>query len=191
LYQPLDRGRCEIRLLEIVSARTNNIIQCRFHIVPLIDDTAFTALSYVWGDSKNTEEIVVDGRSLFVTVNLATALRKAEHHWQSQFPGRESTEFRLWADAACINQNDIPERNSQVQLMRRLYSQAELVLSWLGTGSENEKAPDLAIEAFTLIAQNTKQCDVELNKHWTAMQQFFKLPYFQRVWIFQEMVLGR
>jgi hypothetical protein len=214
LYQPLDKGRCEIRLLEIVSARPKTSIQCRFHIAPLDDNTAFTALSYVWGDATITEEIIVDGNPISVTVNLATAIRKAGYHWQSQFPGRASTEFRLWADAACINQNNISERNSQVQLMGKLYTQAELVLSWLGTGSEDEGVPDVAIEALTLIAQNTKERDVhddlcvawleehpnftqasgvdsELNKHWAAIQQFFSLQYFQRLWIFQEMVLGR
>ncbi|CAO2652322.1 Nn.00g006050.m01.CDS01 [Neocucurbitaria sp. VM-36] len=214
LYQALDPGRGEIRLLEIISTRTHGDIQCQFHVVSLDDGIAFTALSYVWGDSKVTEEIFVDGTSLKVTVNLATALRKAEYHWQSQFPGRESSEFRIWADAACINQNDVPERNSQVQLMRKLYSQAELVLSWLGTGSENNMVPDPAFQALTLIAQNTKGLDVssdlciswleqhpdfikpsgvdsELNMHWDAIHQFFRLPYFQRLWIFQEMVLAR
>lgn len=37
-----------------------------------------------------------------------------------------------WADAICINQQDIYERNSQVLLMRHIYEGAEQVLIWLG-----------------------------------------------------------
>ncbi len=38
----------------------------------------------------------------------------------------------LWADAVCMNQNDIPENNTQVLLMAKVYSMAAKVLVWLG-----------------------------------------------------------
>lgn len=41
----------------------------------------------------------------------------------------------FFADAICINQDDIPERNAQVQCMGDLYAQAEEVLVWLGPGT--------------------------------------------------------
>jgi len=42
----------------------------------------------------------------------------------------------LWADAICVNQEDIPERNSQVRLMREVYSTATEVVARVGEVSE-------------------------------------------------------
>ncbi|KAH6877195.1 hypothetical protein B0T10DRAFT_584653 [Thelonectria olida] len=74
-------------------------------------------------------EITVNGKAVTVTASLGHALQWAKHHWQKRFPGRDGGEFRLWADALCINQGDIDERNHQVQLMRDIYPGAELTLS--------------------------------------------------------------
>ena len=38
----------------------------------------------------------------------------------------------IWIGAICINQADIKERNQQVQLMGKIYSQADIVLGYLG-----------------------------------------------------------
>ena len=35
-------------------------------------------------------------------------------------------------ERVCINQNDIPERNAQVQLMRDIYQNSAIVISWVG-----------------------------------------------------------
>jgi hypothetical protein len=51
----------------------------------------------------------------------------------------------LWADALCINQDDLDERTRQVELMRRIYSDAELVLSWLGQQDDETKLALLSI----------------------------------------------
>lgn len=37
----------------------------------------------------------------------------------------------LWADAICINQQDLEERSQQVQFMTRVFSEAKRVLIWL------------------------------------------------------------
>jgi len=64
----------------------------------------FTALSYIWGDESNTRAIVSNGHAVSVTANLQAALREFR-------TGREfSGHFKLWADALCINQNDLAER---------------------------------------------------------------------------------
>ncbi|KAH9213125.1 hypothetical protein DL95DRAFT_302949, partial [Leptodontidium sp. 2 PMI_412] len=35
----------------------------------------------------------------------------------------------LWVDAICINQQDLEERSAQVQLMKKIYQQAEGVIA--------------------------------------------------------------
>ncbi|KAK6596611.1 ankyrin and HET domain-containing protein [Botrytis cinerea] len=44
----------------------------------------------------------------------------------------------LWIDAICINQEDIPERNSQVKYMGTIYSKSSIVLAWLGEPKTNK-----------------------------------------------------
>jgi Heterokaryon incompatibility protein (HET) len=107
-------------------------------------------------------------------------------------------------DAICINRKDLNERSSQVDLMREIYSKAELVLSWLGHGIDEI---DIAFEALKTIAKETrelgseeagaewlKNCPtwwVEPDEILEPIQSFFRLPYRRRVWIFQELVLGK
>ncbi|KAH6696460.1 hypothetical protein BKA61DRAFT_583835 [Leptodontidium sp. MPI-SDFR-AT-0119] len=37
----------------------------------------------------------------------------------------------IWVDAICINQQDLEERSAQVQLMKKIYQQAEGVIAWI------------------------------------------------------------
>jgi Heterokaryon incompatibility protein (HET) len=213
-YKPLDPGQKEIRLIEILSPGTETSpAECRLSIASLLGNISFAALSYAWGDSSVTENIALDGSTVPVTANLAAALRHVKQHWQQQYPDRDPNSFRLWVDAISINQKDIQERNQQVQLMGSIYSQAELVLSWLGSGHAEMC---LALQTFDVIAQEVKGigdgdlsfqwmekypllCVQDIdpgddglgNKAWMAMWHFFDLSYWYRVWIFQELVLAR
>ncbi|KAI0097554.1 heterokaryon incompatibility protein-domain-containing protein [Nemania sp. FL0031] len=80
MYTPLDPTRREIRLLEIVKGTNSGPIECVFHIVSLEDDIEFAALSYVWGSSDITKEILLNGQRRDVTKNLESALR---HFWSN------------------------------------------------------------------------------------------------------------
>ena len=53
-------------------------------------------------------------------------------HCALQYLRWQHNERYLWIDQICINQDDIKERGSQVQLMREIYSGATCVLAWLG-----------------------------------------------------------
>lgn len=75
----------------------------------------------------------------------------------------------LWIDALCINQQDVKERNQQVPLMRDIYMVAEDVLAWLGPA-----APGI---------------DPENGRE--LYEDIISRPYWGRVWIIQEFVLGK
>jgi hypothetical protein len=75
----------------------------------------YVALSYVWGEPNKTREVFVNGKSVQVTENLESALRIL----RDKLPMRLGV--RLWADALCINQKDLKERNAQVQMMGDIY----------------------------------------------------------------------
>ncbi|KAK4221115.1 heterokaryon incompatibility protein-domain-containing protein [Podospora fimiseda] len=100
-----------------------------------IDGEPYEAVSYVWGNQRDRRELVVSGSRLSVTVNLHGALTAFRH------PKSTGEKRRLWADALCINQEDLPERTSQLELMGRIFAQAHRVLSWLGwdEGEEGQR----------------------------------------------------
>jgi hypothetical protein len=216
IHQPLDERRSEIRLIEIISSGGSGRVKCRLSVSSLEDNPEFAALSYVWGDPKVTEDIILNNEIFPVTTNLAAALKHVKAHWCNAFPDRSPGLFRIWADAICINQKDPKERSSQVNLMRDIYAKAELVLSWLGHRIDEI---DVALKALKTIAKETWElsspeagfewlksyptwyAETEetgdkapwdaIQGPWNAIRNFFGLPYWQRVWIFQELVLGK
>ncbi|KAF4961259.1 hypothetical protein FSARC_10241 [Fusarium sarcochroum] len=134
IYTPLDRSRREIRLIEIISIKPTII--CNLSTVSLDENPTFSALSYLWGDTGNTEHITVNGVTQAVTPSLANALDYIPYHWEKAFAKRHSKSLRLWADALCINQDDNQEKGHQVQLMKAIYPAAELVFSCLDIGAQ-------------------------------------------------------
>ncbi|KAI0424358.1 heterokaryon incompatibility protein-domain-containing protein [Xylaria sp. FL1042] len=136
-----------IRVFELEAGKFSDPIVGR--LVPqAIDGEPYEAVSYVWGDTRNRHDINIDGATLSVTANLYGALTAFRHGLLSvRSSGSSSSDSsdpgpgtrpvrrqvrRLWADAVCINQRDLPERTSQVELMARIFAGARRVLAWLG-----------------------------------------------------------
>ncbi|EJT70773.1 hypothetical protein GGTG_11796 [Gaeumannomyces tritici R3-111a-1] len=137
-YRPL-AAQC-IRVLELEPGDFSAPIVGRL-VSQTIDGEPYEALSYVWGDTKNRRDITIDGGTLSVTWSLHSALTAFRHlpppgnqGSSSSAPRRQGRPGvrRLWADAVCINQEDLPERTSQVELMARVFASARRVLAWLG-----------------------------------------------------------
>jgi hypothetical protein len=123
-------------------------IHCEIKHVKLADKLSYEALSYTWGDPYETPEIRIRDTSHSVRRNLWEAL------WSLSRSKSISFLRYLWGDALCINQNDTKERNHQVTLIGRIYSQAKTVLVWLGRGN-----PELstAILFLSAIAHRSKE----------------------------------
>jgi Heterokaryon incompatibility protein (HET) len=77
-------------------------VRCEIFHVSLDQDADYSALSYVWGDPLITKTILMDGCKVNVTSNLESALRHLRKH---------DVDIRIWADALCINQSDVPEKS--------------------------------------------------------------------------------
>ena len=95
--QPAQSGKPIVVCLETVPAAyvTNRLSKCQ-------------ALSYVWGNTDRTTIITCNGSLLGITKNLYIALQAIRQ------PDRETA---LWADAICIDQDNVEERNEQIKLM--------------------------------------------------------------------------
>src|SRR5690349_15461535 len=87
--------------------------------------------------------VICDWKTILVTRNLVEALRMFR---------RQQIPRALWADAICINQKDLEERSSQVQLMTRIYSEASAVLIWLGYGGTSKI--EVALRYFCQYTQS-------------------------------------
>jgi len=125
-YQPLP-SPTSIRLLKFKPSDNPDEISCSFVVVDTATPPQYIALSYVWGDTTNTVPITVDGKLVQVTRNLKDALRPFS-----------ITPALIWADALCINQEDISERNQQVNMMSKIYLKAANVTVWLGPDENND-----------------------------------------------------
>lgn len=95
----------------------------------------------------------------------------------------------MWIDALCINQENDEELSHQILHMQKIYSQATRVVAWVGTEEWN------GVEAFNVIRQQTLQDtwkstgSIDLSAL-TIIHYFFSNPYWDRLWIVQEIALA-
>ena len=118
----------------------------------------FVALSYCWGGQTLGRPITVDGSRMCITESLEAALLNLQSRGQDG--------FFLWADGICINQQDLSEKNLQVQIMREIYSAAVGVLIWLRS-STNET--DNAIKGIRHLGDRllrTRFLELVMEKRW-------------------------
>jgi hypothetical protein len=94
-------------------------------------DNDYYAISYAWGPAVFNHSLRLTGSDLElqITESLHSALRRFS---------REDSIIRVWADAICINQADVQERNQQVNIMACIYRTARRVLVWLGEAEESD-----------------------------------------------------
>jgi Heterokaryon incompatibility protein (HET) len=197
LYQELNNQRQDIRLLHIApSLDFQALIECRLSTASLatVPPPKYKALSYVWGDPNVTSEIVVNGISWQVTTNLAAALRRIRSNTDSVV---------LWADAICINQEDVEECSKQIGMMGLIYSTAQLVFVWLGEEADDSELAFDTVERWGRWAENRSTEETELPTfgddmaftfdeiRTSAIQKLGNRSYWTRVWVFQELVLAK
>ncbi|PQE29702.1 Heterokaryon incompatibility protein [Rutstroemia sp. NJR-2017a WRK4] len=198
-HRPLDTSRREIRLLVLHPAEDILDVfgySCTLVHVSVDEDPDYEALSYVWGSKANKQKILIDGRQLEVTSNLAEALN---HLYDCDTPRK------LWVDAICINQEDISERSHQVQSMTEIYARARNVVVWMGVLG-------IATQNFLHHVENSEDDDQtpEHLRRWTAsgtripgntsafneedlevLSEVAQNPWFKRVWVVQEVAVAR
>lgn len=132
VYTPLSGSR-QIRLLKIHSVLSSEDPKHWVELIVTSLDTApkYVALSYSWGDPLPKTDIYCSGYRLAIGSGLHKALR---YLWPPATP--EERPLYLWADAVCINQENIAERNAQVRIMSDVHATATTTTIWLGEEDE-------------------------------------------------------
>ncbi|WPG99489.1 Hypothetical protein R9X50_00230400 [Acrodontium crateriforme] len=190
-YRPLDKSKHEVRLIELQpNENESQPLVCQLITRSLIKDEGwnllFESLSYAWGDNGQLVPLQVNGCTLMIRSNLDHALRAIRQKDKSS---------TLWVDAISINQNDVSERNHQVQLMRSIYTGASRVNIWLGpdfTGAQAafETLKDLAngISLKTSLGSSAMSFGPKLL---LSLRRIFEHGWWSRLWIIQEALLAR
>ena len=116
-----------IRVLEVMRGDYCDSVVCKLHLVSLPEAAqTFLALSYTWRidyTDQPPQSISCNGKNISIGKNLFDAIRRIRKPTSSQM---------IWADALCINQDDVEERSSQVSKMEEIFSSAYEVYAWLG-----------------------------------------------------------
>lgn len=183
MYDQLDRSKNQIRLLRLSPGCASDVLMCDLFTVSMEEPNEYEALSYVWGSAGNVLPIVLDGQRKDVTENLESALRHLRNAEKQRV---------LWVDALCINQDDLEERVSQVQLMRQIYSGASQVVVWLRSNKDKDEP---ALDMIRRLGSDPRL-------HWTAipmkkgmellsLYMCIKSEWWSRIWTAQEAVLAR
>lgn len=189
VFQDLLTSDGEFRLLQIEPAENGTAeINGQLFKASLDNPPPYEAVSYRWERTKEPHFIRVNGVEFLVMRNVYLML--------SEFR-RQSYPFSpiFWIDSVCINQSCISDRNNQVQLMGKIYSKSSLVRMWTGTES------DFADQAFDLICrcgpadQKSEElvaaAVIENEAGTKALTKLLKRDYWNRMWVFQEIVLAR
>lgn len=208
---PLPRGSAHIRLVELKPGPWSADIECDMTVVPLPLDGAkppsYETISYVWGDPTIQHPIKLNGCQFNVTENLFLALRRL----------RRSSESRtLWVDAICIYQDDDDEKAYQVGMMGDIYKGCSKCTIWLGEDPESLSQADdgtgqsrtalLTLEMFDMFASGVHLSEMKCfspavgvgtsmrtiqryRDNFEAVKRMASLPWWQRVWVIQELVL--
>ena len=191
-YSALPNPSRNIRLVRLHKAEDGSIVGALQHYSTDKLPT-FHALSYMWGKPGDSTWITIDNCRCRVQANLFRFLDTV----LSQATAQE--QVLLYVDAVCVNQEDVPERNEQVKLMSHIYKSAEQVLCYLGlvasksafvfevlrarhNGASKARLEQLCVELYG------SQDRFELQDILVALVD---IPYLNRVWIVQEIVLAK
>jgi hypothetical protein len=193
IYEPLV-GPAMIRLLRVFPSEKGGIIDCTVHTVSLDSKPLYVAVSYTWGDSVLSHTVRCNGQLVKVTANLWSALQTVKYTDEPDL---------IWVDRLCINQEDLVERSHQVQLMHRIYREAEHVLVCLGEPYGDERlALDLMARIDDLVKdvpQGPPTTHEDPRSYglppwgsppWQAIQRMICRSWFSRSWIIQEYSLA-
>jgi len=201
LYGLLDVSRSETRLLNICPGEFDDPITCSLAVVSLKAAPCYNALSYAWGNPEKTAALSINGLDIPVTENLVSIVRylRASNGENEKQQNLQPTS--IWIDAVCINQKNTAERTQQVLLMRDIYTQASIVLLWVGKPDQDS---DWALDrindpSFYHGLTEPQDSNASHNSHTQEQLQVMailaknveKRCYWSRAWILQEVVLAR
>jgi len=203
IYDPLPNPR-SIRLLHLQPGSGEGDVKWNLVTVDLDGSPSYEAISYVWGPPSDRTFLKGNDGAVAVPKNLKYVLQRLRKQDQVRI---------LWADAVCINQQDMAERGAQVSIMDEIFAEAVLVNQWLGLDPDGdakgafllmEKFCQWAAEEFEKHQDNSNDLTIDdflaqfpelqpesNDRIWKALSAILKREFFYRVWMIQEIGLAK
>ena len=220
-YRPLEDDHIRVVHIEPAGEYFTSPLSCNIEHRPIRwtgEFNPYLTLSYAWGrtstDGSHLDKQIYCGEKVIsITRNLDLALRfirlKLDHHeltadlYADQRPEAQPP---IWIDAICINQEDVTERNHQVEQMGKIYVNSSRLIVWLGVPANwHEKDNDTGQEGLKSLLSKREQRqllvedreDSWFKRRWviqeyglTPYHSRFVLfgPYFVPAWTFQKLL---
>ncbi|KAK3659117.1 hypothetical protein LTR56_001555 [Elasticomyces elasticus] len=191
--------RKNARLLNILPDSGDGTLRLRLRAVGLrAMEREYDAVSYMWVPDVVDNKYVayINGYPVFLRSNIWGFLMHCRdtgfavrHHYNLCL---FTIDFSVSAgiDAICIDQGNTKERNNQVQQMRKIFSYARFVLIWLGEVSQEISLSTTDCALFEQQASRKEQSESEIYDMNHDVLRVICNPYWQRLWIVQEIRLA-
>ncbi|KAF7671351.1 hypothetical protein GT037_010676 [Alternaria burnsii] len=185
---------------------------CRLKRVGMENPPPYEALSYAWGQSTDVFTICQEPEMSDTTGTLRKVSTITRGLYEALIQLRHKTKSRiLWVDAICIDQENLKERGEQVKIMRQIYAHAARVLVWLGP-ADDETA--VALQEIARLKNHVASRGLSLEflkamtdegpefrmlgltkyildeKTFVILRRIYCRPWFQRIWVVQEVTAG-
>lgn len=196
-----------IRLLLILPAVYDDepLETIMFHADP--KEVPYQALSCVSNDRKQTKLMHCNGRSLVVSETVYSALTNIRNL------GDRKIFSTVWADAICINQSDMKEREAHLRLCKDIFSTAAVTIAHLG-GTEKSRRKvfetvdmlheacrnddfrerleqdELDLSSLDQLCIGNKRLRIPLDNR-VELSKVFSNPWFERIWNWPEVSLSK
>ncbi|RYP79495.1 hypothetical protein DL770_006634 [Monosporascus sp. CRB-9-2] len=191
-YSPLPSEPHQIRLLRVERSKLlPTVLNATLESFDLDDAPSYEAVSYCWGDPTPSEQMIIDGCIFRLTQSAYKLLLARRSFWRQRW---------IWIDAICINQQDEVEKSAQVRLMQEIYKKASQVVVFPGGGIVQARLASIMLYEVFAAQKTYEGTGVDFNKfffadrqspRWHAFSELFRSPYFHRVWVIQEITVGR
>ncbi|KAK5708574.1 hypothetical protein LTR17_020558 [Elasticomyces elasticus] len=187
IYPPLPSDVRATRVLRLDPGKSLDVLRGSLEQCILADtgpSVGYMALSYVWGDSTERGEVLINGQSIHITSNLDRVLRQVRH---------EEVPVTLWADGICVNQEDLSELSEQVRIMVNIFTAASRVFAWLGPETERTVVGMHVLRYLLECAPGAERAPWELLPFKllrAGIADINDRAYFKRMWVVQEASLA-
>ena len=149
-YLPLLDPSKQFRLFRIPLRNPADVTSIELTTWTIEEAPSYGAISYVWGNAKDCRRIRVNGDTMSIGENCWYALRQLRQHNPCAY---------YWLDAICINQTDIAERSSQVDVMGDIFSQAQCVFACVGSHADGSELLVQELRRFAKVMPKSPRPD--------------------------------
>jgi hypothetical protein len=204
-YDSLKEPTAGIRLLRLMAGDPSTPdVECQLFEAQIRDSKAwrindtrdgpreleepYEALSWSWGTDPQDFRILVRKGASRSRMKASPALV-----WALKYLRYSDRDRTLWIDAICINQQNVEEKNYQVQLMSQIYSYATGVCIWLGLDDEHsQRAIGFIRDEILQLQHFDMLCADERNSQkWQSLLMLMQRQWFFRRWVVQEIALAK